>query len=208
MPRTSTALPLALIASLLLPAASVAQKPPPKPKAAPVATTLPEILATFLADSGVATRGLPWTTGNSLPVTWNSTGPVPTQMTFYPGITSERTGTARMTTSDTGTVEVQLYVLGNSAGVQRFWVNWDMTALRGETADSLLAAAGFTLTPTKCSRETEGYSFGNLQFIIKAPGKKAAGLQEGWNCAQETCLLAYSLFYRKADVEQIDCAGS
>ena len=192
---------IAVVATLLtaIPMAAAAQSPPKKANPAAeehVTTTLPEVLAAFLADSGVATRGLPWTTGNSLPVTWNSTGPVPTQMTFYPGITSERTGTARMTTSDTGTVEVQLYVLGNSAGVQRFWVNWDMIALRGETADSLLAAAGFTLTPTKCSRETEGYSFGNLQFIIKAPGKKAAGLQEGWNCAQETCLLAYSLFYR------------
>jgi hypothetical protein len=191
--------------AVLVPALLSAQKPP-KSKAKPPATTLAAILGTFLADSGVATRGLPWTTGNTLPVKWNSAGPVKSQYTMYNGVTSERTGSTHFAT-DTGAVEGNLTVLGNEAGVQRFWVQWDMVALPTLSADSLLLKAGFTLTPTKCSRDKEGYSYGNLFFVIKAPGKKAAGLQESWNCAQEVCTASYILYYRKADAENADCAS-
>lgn len=170
-------------------------------------TTLPTILATFLADSGVQTRGLPWTTGSALPVKWNSAKPVPSQYSMYPNVTIERTGTARMAASDTSTVEVQVFVLGNDAGIQRFFVSWDMVQLPTLQADSLLLRAGFTLTPTKCDRATEGYSFGNLLQVIKAPGKKAAGLQEEWNCAQEDCTAAFVIYYRKADAENVECAS-
>jgi len=64
------------------------------------------------------------------------------------------------------------------------------------------------LQPLKCSRETEGYSFGNLLYAAKAPGKTASGLQEGWNCAHDGCTVAMTIYYRKADVEQFDCAGA
>jgi len=188
----------------LAPALLVAQAPPKaKPKAP--STTLAAILGAFLADSGVATRGLPWTTGNALPVKWKSAGPVPSQYTMYPGVTSERTGTARMST-DTGTVTVNLAALGNADGIQRFWVSWDMVTLPTLTADSLLLKAGFTLKPTFCSRDKEGYSYGNLLQVIKAPGKKAAGLHEEWNCAQEVCTATFVLYYRKADQEKVECA--
>lgn len=172
------------------------------------ATTLPTLLGAFLADSGVATRGLPWTTGSTLPVKWNSPKPVPSQYTMWPNVTVERTGTARMAASDTSTVEVQVFVLGNDAGIQRFFVSWDMVQLPTLAADSLLVRAGFTLTTTLCDRATEGYSYGNLLQVIKAPGKKAAGLHEQWNCAQEDCTAAFVLYYRKADAEKVECAGA
>ena len=204
---------IAVVATLLtaIPMAAAAQSPPKKANPAAeehVTTTLPEVLAAFLADSGVATRGLPWTTGGQLPVKWNSTKPVPSQYTSYPRVTLERAGTAWLATGDSTPTEAWVYVLGNDAGVQRFLITWDMIRYPAVRADSLLAAAGFTLNPTKCSRDTEGYSYGNLLFVIKAPGKKASGLHEGWNCAQEDCLLAYTIYYRKADAEQFDCAGT
>ncbi|MEZ4587300.1 MAG: hypothetical protein R2909_12960 [Gemmatimonadales bacterium] len=37
---------------------------------------LSAVLTAFLVDSGVRTRGLPWTTGSELPVEWESPGPV------------------------------------------------------------------------------------------------------------------------------------
>jgi hypothetical protein len=202
----------AFLAAVLIaiPSAAMSQSPSLTAKAneQPVVATLPEVLATFLADSGVATRGLPWTTGNHLPIRWKSAEPAPTQYTMYPGITAERTGTASLATGDTASVEAIITVLGNAAGVQRVWVSWDMAQLPSIRGDSILLAAGFTLMPTKCQRETEGYSYGNLLFVVKAPGKKAAGLHEGWNCTHTDCTLAYQLYYRKVDAEQFDCAGT
>jgi hypothetical protein len=196
-----------ILAAALVPALLVAQQSP-KAKTRPPSTTLPAILSTFLADSGVATRGLPWTTGNTLPIKWKSVQPVPSQYTMYNGVTSERTGTTRFATSDTSSIAASVTVLGNADGVQRFWVQWDMNEFPSERGDSLLLKAGFVLTPTKCSRATEGYSYGNLLMVVKAPGKKAAGMQEGWNCAQNDCTVTVSLYYRKADAEKIECVGS
>lgn len=204
MPRH--AIPLILLVALV-PTAPQAQTQAPAKKP-PATLTLPTLLSTFLADSGVATRGLPWTTGSTLPVKWNSTKPVPSQYTMWPNVTVERTGTARMAASDTSTVDVQVFVLGNDAGIQRFFVSWDMVQLPTLAADSLLVRAGFTLTTTLCDRATEGYSYGNLLQVIKAPGKKAAGLHEQWNCAQEDCTAAFVLYYRKADAEKVECAGA
>ncbi len=196
-----------LLVLLLVPATLAAQKPP-KPKAKPVTTTLPAVLTAFLADSGVPTRGLPWTTGSTLPIKWATPKPIAPSYTVGPNITLQHEGTATAQVSDTSTVTLYIFVFGNDVGIQRVVASWDRAILTGEQAEAQLAAAGWTLKPLKCARATEGYSYGNLLYAAKAPGKTSSGLHEGWNCAQEDCTIAMTIYYRKADVEQFDCAGA
>jgi hypothetical protein len=199
--------PLLILLVLVLPAALAAQKPP-KPKPKVVTTTLPAVLTTFLADSGIPTRGLPWATGSTLPIKWATPKPVPPSYTVGNNITLQHEGTATAQVSDTATVKLYLFVFGNDVGIQRVVVSWNMAILSGEQAEAQLTAAGWTLKTIKCARATEGYSYGNLLFAAKAPGKTASGMHEGWNCAQEDCTIAMTIYYRKADVEQFDCAGA
>jgi hypothetical protein len=196
-----------LLVLLLAPAMLAAQKPP-KPKPKVVTTTLAAVLTTFLADSGVPTRGLPWTTGSTLPITWVTPKPVAPGYTVGNNITLQHEGTASAQVSDTSTVKLYLFVFGNDVGIQRVVASWDRAMLSGEQAEAQLTAAGWTLKPLKCARATEGYSYGNLLYAAKAPGKTGSGLHEGWNCAQEDCTVAMTIYYRKADVEQFDCAGA
>lgn len=171
-------------------------------------TTLPILMATYLADSGVRTRGLPWSVASALPITWSTAKPVAPSYDAGPGLTLVREGTVQVRASDTSTVEVNLRIYGNENGVQRFVAYWDREALPDARAESALTDAGWTLKLLKCSRETEGFSFGNLLYAAKAPGKTAAGLQETWNCEHDGCTNSFTMYYRKADVEQFDCAGA
>lgn len=202
MPR----IPFLLAALVAAPPGLHAQAHPPAARRA--TTTLPLLMATYLADSGVRTRGLPWSVAGALPITWNTATPVAPSYNAGPGLTLEQEGTVRVRISDTAVVEISLRIFGNADGVQRFVAFWDREALPDARAESALTDAGWTLKPLKCSRETEGFSYGNLLYAAKAPGKTAAGLQESWNCAHDGCTNSFTMYYRKADVEQFDCAGA
>ncbi len=197
-----------LFVVLFAPAALLAQNQaqPSTPDLA--STTFPALLSAFLADSGVPTRGLNWGVAGSLPVKWTTTKPTKPAWDVGPGITLQHEGTVHVAVSDTAGVDIQLFVYGNSASVQRVAVSWDMDLLTGPAAEALLTGAGWMLKPLKCARDTEGASYGNLLFAAKAPGKTASGLHENWNCAHDGCTDAMTIYYRKADVPQIDCAGA
>lgn len=66
----------------------------------------------------------------------------------------------------------------------------------------------FSLTPLKCSMDTEPPSFGSVAWVVKAPGKTASKLGMSWNCAHDGCGVALELLYRRAQLARIECAGS
>ncbi len=197
-----------IAAVLLVPLSLHAQKQVQPSTTRPVPTTFPVLLSTFLADSGVATRGITWAVAGNLPVMWTTTKPTAPAYDVGQGITMQHQGAVRVEVSDTSAVEMTLFVYGNSSGIQRVAVSWDMQALQGAAAEALLTDAGWTLKSLKCARESEGYSYGNLLYAVKAPGKTASGLHEDWNCAQEDCAIAMTIYYRKAELPQIECAGA
>jgi hypothetical protein len=204
MPRIRMLLATLMVVSSPLPAQEAAQPS----TAGPPVTTLPVLLSTFLADSGVATRGLSWGIAGNIPVQWTTTKPTKPSWDVGPGITLQHEGTVRVEVSDTATLDMQLHVYGNSTSVQRVAVSWDMSQLSGEGAEGLLTAAGWLVRTLKCTRASEGYSYGNLFYAAKAPGKTASGFHENWNCAHDGCTAMMTIYYRKADVPPIDCAGS
>jgi len=177
------------------------------PAQAPVA--LSTLLTTFLADSGVRTRGLPWTTGDELAIEWQSATPVKIPYATQDGSTVSRTGTARASLEDGSDIEATVEVAGNEVGIQRVTVSFDAPELPRNLvlAEQTLTAAGIALTPLKCSRDTEGAIYGNLVYVMKAPGKTASALHESWNCGQDGCGAAVSIIYRKKDVASIPCFG-
>ena len=206
--------PMPILRATLVPAivtlaftTSIASAQASKAAAKP-AVTLPALLATYLADSGVRTRGLSWGTGGDLGIKWSTTKPTKPQYTVGPGITLQHEGVIAVQAADTLSLDMNVIVFGNDAGIQRFIVSWDMEKLPGEKAEALLTDAGWKFQSLKCNRETEGYSYGNLLYAAKAPGKTASGLLEGWNCAHDGCTISMTIYYRKADVEQFDCAGA
>ncbi|TFG45115.1 MAG: hypothetical protein E4H41_05905 [Gemmatimonadales bacterium] len=197
-----------LITFLLAPLSLHAQQSVQPSTAKLSATTFPVLLATFLADSGVATRGLSWGVAGNIPVKWTTTKPTKPTWDVGPGINLQHEGQVRVEVADTTILDMTLVVYGNSAGIQRVGVSWDMNELPGERAEGLLTSAGWLLKPLKCTRAAEGYSFGNLLFAAKAPGKTGSGLLENWNCAHDGCTATMTIYYRKADVPQIDCVGT
>jgi hypothetical protein len=171
---------------------------------------LSALLSGFLADSGVPTRGLPWTTGTALAVKWQSAKPVPAQeWEQRQGFTLTHTGSARVTTGGSGPDPVRIIVSGNATGIQKVFVGYDF----GEwsyVGEKGLLAEGFELKPLKCSREKEGASYGNVVYIAKTPGKTASGLWINWDCAggARGCTVGFTILYRKSDVTQVECAGA
>lgn len=183
------------------------------PRALPAQSHAPvslgALLTTFLADSGVRTQGLPWTTGNELAIEWQSPTPVKIPYTTQDGSTVSRTGTTRVSMNDGSIVDATVEVAGNEVGIQRVTVGFDAPELPKNLvlAEQTLTAAGIALTPLKCSRDTEGISYGNLVYILKAPGKTASALHESWNCGQDGCGAALTIIYRKKDLASISCFG-
>jgi hypothetical protein len=74
-----------------------------------------------------------------------------------------------------------------------------------EMVENALRHDGVTLTPLKCSRATEGASYGNLVDAVKVPGKTASGLWWFWQSVQQSTELSLSLIYRRADMAQVEC---
>ncbi|MEP7325268.1 MAG: hypothetical protein ABI836_04895 [Gemmatimonadota bacterium] len=167
------------------------------------------VLTAFLADSGVATRGLPWTTGSALPVQWATRAPVAAEAwARQKGFTMARAGTVRIKVGTHEPVEMALQLFGNNAGLQQVIISVNLQEsdeLQHGEMRTALAAEGMTLTPLKCDEKKEGASYGNLVFVAKAPGKTPSGLHENWDCSMNGCGWSMTLLYRKADVAPIEC---
>jgi hypothetical protein len=169
------------------------------------------VLSHFLADSGVRTRGLPWNSGAALPVTWETPTAVASEEWLRrDGITLMRSGTLKLTVGRHPPVDATLSLMGTEVGLQRVSVSVRLTNfddLRKEELRGSLTEDGYLLQPLKCDAATEGYGYGNLVFVGKAPGKTASGLHESWNCPHDGCDWTITILYRRADVVPIECAS-
>jgi hypothetical protein len=178
-------------------------------------TTLAAVISAFLADSGVRTRGLPWTTGSGTAIKWESTAPVRNPDTWMnnPALTLARIGAVPVPVGDK-VRDLNVRVYGSQAGIQRvsFSFPWDSNFEGGDLRDSVsatLEAGNLSLAPLKCEKEREGYTYGNLAFIVTAPRKAASALWWTWNCAADgSCGFDMNILYRRADLAQVECAGA
>jgi hypothetical protein len=203
-----------LAAALLLSAPVTAQGRPTDPVA--VGT----VITTFLVDSGVRTRGLPWTVAGTLPIRWASPRPIPATGEWYArqGITLLHEGAFRGTLGDSVTLPMTITLTGNATGLSGmsispnslqvthpdgsgYWVTREMI-------EAALQHDGLEFKPLKCSRETEGASYGNLVDAVKAPGKTASGLWWSWDAPMQELRVTLTLLYRRADMAQVECVGS
>ncbi|MGQ0643705.1 MAG: hypothetical protein ACT4P6_23400 [Gemmatimonadaceae bacterium] len=178
---------------------------------------LSAVIATFLADSGVRTRGLAWTTGNDLAIKWESPAPKANsdQNAQRQGLTLVRNGTFTGTVGDSVALPMTITGTGSTLGLARLEVNipsLEVTFRGGrgfiltrEMVETALKNEGLTLQPLKCSREKEGASYGNLVDAVKAPGKTASGLWWLWQSPQQQSTLHLTLLYRRADMAQVEC---
>ncbi len=198
---------LILLALLIAPALP-AQKPEP--------VRLSTVLGAFLVDSGVRTRALPWTTGSALPVTWESAGPVPTtdQWARNQGITHTRIGRFTALVGDTVALPATITLSGTQAGLSGMGVLLtSMLVEQGEGGyfvtrqmiEKALVDEGAQLQPLKCSRDTEGASYGNLVDAFRMPGKTASGLWWMWQSPMQEMQVSLQLLYRRADMAQVEC---
>lgn len=184
---------------------------------APPKVALASVITAFLVDSGVRTRGLPWTTGSNLPIHWTSPGPVTNPDTYArsKGVTHARTGTFTGAIDDSVTLEMSITLTGTAqalAGMSVTPRSLHVTKADGsgfittrEMIEAGLKAAGLTFQPIKCKRETEGASYGNLVDAVKAPGKTASGFWWFWQSPQQEPTVTLTLLYRRADMAQIEC---
>jgi hypothetical protein len=199
----------------LLSASTLGAQRPAPPRTAD-AVKLSAVLTTFLADSGVRTRGLAWTTGNALPIRWKSPGPVanPDQSARGRGLTLARIGEVTASVGDTVRIPVTLTLVGSQLGLAHtiLWMeNLEVTTRGGgffltrEMVEQSLRNDGLQLQPVKCSREKEGASYGNLIDAVKAPGKTSSGLWWAWDSPQQRMQLSMTVLYRRADMAQVEC---
>jgi hypothetical protein len=178
---------------------------------------LSRIIGAFLVDSGVQTRGLPWTTGNALPIRWRTAAPARNtdQYSIQRGMTHTRIGTVRAIVSDSVTLPMTISVSGTATGLAMVAFSFDslwvtlrdgsgILVHRGMIEDGL-RHDGVALTPIKCSRTTEGASYGNVIDAVKLPGKTASGLWWFWQSPQQEPELLLTLLYRRADMAQVEC---
>jgi hypothetical protein len=184
-------------------------------RSAPV--KLSAVINAFLADSGVLTRGLPWSTGSKLPVKWKSVGPVTNTdpNARRQGITLARVGTFIGTAGDSVALPMAIYLNGSTVGLSGVTISIESmeVSTKGgggyfvtrEMVEQALKNDGLTLTPLKCSREKEGASYGNLIDAVKTPGKTASGLWWYWDSPMQRMSLSLSLLYRKADMAKVEC---
>lgn len=178
---------------------------------------LSNVIAGFLADSGIRTRGLPWTTGAELPIRWESARPVPNpdQNARTKGITLIRSGSFTGTVGDTVALKMGIMLGGSAAGLAYVVVSMpsmEVTYANGsgffltrEMVEKALRDEGVTLQPLKCSRDKEGASYGNLVDAVKVPGKTASGLWWYWDSPQQVYSLSLSILYRRTDMAQVEC---
>jgi len=181
---------------------------------------LATVIAAFLADSGVPTRGLPWTTGSALPVRWQTPGPVTNTdpNARQRGITHMRAGTFLATMGDSVRLPMDIVVTGPANGISGVNMLLDSMLvdtgggngffLTREMVEQALRNDGLTLTPRKCDRATEGASYGNLVDAVKAPGKMASGLWWFWQSVQQELQLSLSIIYRSVEMNQVECASA
>ncbi|MGH7710783.1 MAG: hypothetical protein ACREOG_05840 [Gemmatimonadaceae bacterium] len=180
---------------------------------------LSAVIAAFLADSGVRTRGLAWTTGNDLGIKWESAAPKanPDQGALQRGLALVRTGTFTGTVGDSVALPMTITVSGTTIGLASVAIeipSMEVTYSGGggffltrEMVETTLKNEGLTLQPLKCSREKEGASYGNLVDAVKAPGKTASGLWWFWQSPQQQSTLALTILYRRAEMAQVECQG-
>jgi hypothetical protein len=185
------------------------------PAAGQAPVSLAGLLLPFLADSGAPTRGLAWTRGDSLPLSWQHTTPAPVTEAWLSnqGYTLTRNATAKVLLDGDSAIDASLRLLGTPNGIQRVIVsiayngNFNPLHLR-ERVPAALAAEGFALTLLKCDPKLEGETYGNLVYVAKAPGKTASALWATWNCAGDgACGHDLQLVYRRAELNQVECAG-
>jgi hypothetical protein len=182
-------------------------------------TKLSAVLTAFLVDAGVRTRGLPWTTGAELPVKWETPAAVSADDPYsrQKGLTLTRSGTVTATLGDTVALEASLTLAGNEAGLQRVTVHLPVLLVsrpdgsgffvHQRMVEQALKDESLTLQPLKCSRETEGASYGNLVDALGAPGKTASGLWWLWQSPMQEPTLTLTILYRRADMTEVECAG-
>lgn len=180
---------------------------------------LSALISAFLADSGVRTRGLAWTTGNELAIKWESATPKanPDQNAAQKGLTLARNGTFTGTVGDSVALPMTIAIVGTTLGLARVGIHipsMEVTYSGGsgffltrEMVETALKNEGLTLQPLKCSREKEGASYGNLIDAVKAPGKTASGLWWMWQSPQQQSELFLAIMYRRADMAEIECQG-
>ena len=216
MKISTTALAFCTIASLA-PGAIDAQRS--AGARAPARVALSAVLSAFLADSGVQTRGLPWTTGSALPIAWTTPQAVRNSdpNAYASGLTLRREGTFKGTVGDSVPLDMSIVAIGSPIGLAQVAVMIpSMLVETGggggffvtrEMVEQALKNEGVALQPIKCSREKEGASYGNLVDAIKVPGKTASGLWWYWDSPQQAMVLSLTLLYRRADMAQVECQG-
>lgn len=178
---------------------------------------LSRVITAFLVDSGVRTRGLAWTTGADLPIRWNTTQPVAVRdaSSRQRGISLTRDGSFLGTLGDSVALRMNITLQGSAAGLTSMTVSLDSMMVttpdgggffvhRGMIEDAL-KNEGLTFQPLKCSRATEGASYGNLVDAVKAPGKTASGLWWAWDSPQQQSTVSLILLYRRQDMTQVEC---
>jgi hypothetical protein len=212
--RTGTRSCLAIFAMLALGGPGAISTPV---LAAQQKVKLSAVIAGFLADSGIRTRGLPWTTGAELPIRWESARPIPNpdQYARAKGIALIRSGSFTGTVGDTVALKMEITLGGSAAGLAHVVVNMpsmQVTYANGsgffltrEMVEKALGDEGVTLQPLKCSRDKEGASYGNLVDAVKVPGKTASGLWWFWQSPQQEPSLSLSILYRRTDMGQVEC---
>lgn len=161
------------------------------------------VITTFLADTGVPSRVVPWTIGSRLPVTWQSGRPVKTDAEGY---TLGLNGTVQVALEGHAPVPVTIQLLGNNDGIERVTLAFDWTNPDLDVVEKTLETQGVHLTPLRCNRKTEPKAAGNVLFEARAAGKTSLGVEEAWSCAPAgTCSLGMSLLYRRNDVDTFHC---
>lgn len=176
-----------------------------------------KVLAAFLVDSGVRTRGLPWSTGSELPIKWATAAPVANEdaRARAQGITLVRGGRFMGTLGDSVALEMAITLWGSPTGLSSVGIVLDSMEVTNrdgsgflvhrEMIERALRNEGVTFQPLKCKRETEGASYGNLVDAVKVPGKTASGLWWSWQSAQQAQSVGLTILYRRADMNQVEC---
>lgn len=200
---------LALLALVTPVTALAAQQPAP--------VRLTTVLATFLADSGVPTRALPWSIGDTLPIRWNTTAPVATdeQWLRNTGMTHVREGSFLGLAGDSVALPMTIHLRGTTAGLGGVSIHIGNLLVEHpdgsgyfvtrEMIEQALTNDGALLRPLKCSRDTEGASFGNLVDAFRVPGKTASGLWWFWQAPMQELQITLQLLYRRAEMAQVEC---
>lgn len=185
----------------------------------PGSVPLSAVLGTFLADSGVPTRALPWSTGSELPIRWASPGPVATNEQWLAnlGLTHTREGEFVGQAGDSVALPMRIQLRGTVAGLAGVSIHIGKLLIEKpdgsgyhvtrEMIETSLTNDGAQLRPLKCSRDTEGASYGNLVDAFRMPGKTASGLWWMWQAPMQEMQISLQLIYRRADMAQVECAA-